>query len=447
MKVIVLAAGEGKRMWPIQTDKCLIPFLGKPLLHHNLKLIQESFRQMSSDRGTNVLIVVKSQSKDKVSKIAQSLNLNFQIAEQSEPEGMADAILSAKDLIDGEILIVNAEDVLDPGVFKGVLGVKGDVAVAGFKVDKYFPGGYIKQGIGNRVKGIVEKPGEGNEPSDLVKLVVDYFKDGKQLVEYLEKVKSSTDDVYEVALDQMITDGMDVRFVKYEGIWIPLKYPWHILDIMDYLLSKVEKQISQGARVSKGATIEGKVMLEDGVRVFEGAVIKGPCYIGKNCIVGNNSFVRESILEEGCVTGFNSDITRSYIGANSWFHTNYVGDSVLEGDFGMGSGAVLANLRLDDHTIRVGDPSARFARRASSGWVDSSRHKLGLMTGRGVRIGVNASIMPGVRIGARSLVGPGVVLKKDLQENKKITVKEDSYEIKDYEPTPTSYDQFREKLK
>lgn len=420
-------------MWPIQTDKCLIPFLGEPLLYHNLKQIKEQVE------AGEFVIVATPQNKEQVSKVAQDLNLNFQIAVQSEPKGMADAILCAKDLIDGEILVINAEDVLDTNVYQIVCETAkktgADVVFAGLTVKKYFPGGYIKT-TGNRVQAVVEKPGEGNEPSDLVKLVVDYFKDGKKLVEYLQKVSAEQDDQYEVALDQMIKDGLDVRFSKYTGTWIPLKYPWHVLDITAYFLSKIEQQISPGAKISEKAVIEGNVIIEEGAKVFEGAIIKGPCYIGKNCIVGNNSMVRGSNLEEGCVTGFSSDITRSYIGANSWFHTNYVGDSVLEGDFGMGSGAVLANLRLDGHTVRIGEEK-----------IDSGRHKLGVLAGNGVRVGVNASTMPGVMVGAGSLIGPGVILKRDLQENKKIVVREDAFEILDYETVPTNYDQFRDKLK
>src|SRR3989344_656613 len=429
MKIIILAGGEGKRMWPIQVDKCLIPFLGKPLLYHNLKQLKESMDE------AEFLIVANPQSKEKIAEIAQELGLNFQIAVQNEPKGMADAILSAKDLIEGEVLIVNAEDILDPKVFQAVLGVSGEVVLTGRKTEKYFPGGYLKL-EGERVVGIVEKPGEGNEPSDLVKLVVDYFKNGKKLVEYLERTQTEKDDAYETALDQMIKDGLKVKCSKYSGVWIPLKYPWHILDITEHLLSRIEQKISPEAKVSEETTIEGNVVIGEGTKVFEGAVIKGPAFIGKNCIVGNNSMVRESNLEEGCVTGFNSDITRSYIGANSWFHTNYVGDSIIEGDFGMGSGAVIANLRLDNRTIMAGDDC-----------VDTGRHKLGLMAGKGVRIGVNASIMPGVRVGAGSLVGPGVALRKDLKENKKVTFKEESFKIQDYKATQTSYNQFRDKLK
>ncbi len=435
MKIIVLAGGEGKRMWPIQTDKCLIPFLGQPLLSHNLKKIKDVV-------DGEFVIISSPSSKDGIGKVASELKLHYKIAVQNEPKGMADALLSAKEYLEGEVLVVNAEDILDPGAFE--INREVDVSLVGLKVDKYFPGGYLRvEGESpstslrvGKVQGIVEKPGEGNEPSDMVKLVVDYFKDGKKLVEYLENAKSEVDDVYEKALDQMISDGLEVKFKEYSGVWIPLKYPWQILDMLAYFLDNIEQQISPGANVSEKAIIDGKVVIEEGVRVFEGAVIKGPCYIGKNVIVGNNSMIRESELEEGCVTGFNSDITRSYIGANSWFHTNYIGDSVIEGDFGMGSGAVLANLRLDDHTIRV---------HVNGELIDSGRHKLGLIVGKGSRVGVNASTMPGVKVGSNSFVGPGVTLYDDVEDNKKVLVKQE-LEVTEHTPALTSYDQFRDKL-
>lgn len=438
MKLIILAGGEGKRMWPITQEKYLLPFLGKPLIYHTLKRIKDAIN------FDEAIIVTKESSKDKISQIASSLGIKFQITLQSESKGMADAILSAKEYIKGDILVINAEDVLDESIYQDVLtsaaDTQADVVFAGLHVNKYFPGGYLKV-IGDKVQGIVEKPGEGDEPSDLIKVVVDYFKDGPALIEYLQNVTSDKDDAYEVALSQMISDNLDIRFTKYNGVWIPLKYPWHILDITAHFLSNIEQQISSkaqampaGRQVSEKAFIEGNVIIEEGARIFEGAVIKGPCYIGKNVIVGNNSLIRGSILEEGSVTGFNTDITRSYIGANSWFHTNYIGDSVIEGDFGMGSGAVLANLRLDDNTIRVGSEK-----------IDSGRHKLGLMAGKGSRIGVNASTMPGIRLGSNSLVGPGVVLHEDIKDNTKILVKQE-YEVSEHTPILTSYEQFRKKL-
>ena len=100
MKIIILAGGEGKRMWPIKTDKCLLPFFGKPLLYHNLKQVKENLPD------AEFIIVANPQIKEAVVAVAKELELNYTIAIQTEPKGMADAILCVKDHLDGEILII-----------------------------------------------------------------------------------------------------------------------------------------------------------------------------------------------------------------------------------------------------------------------------------------------------------------------------------------------------
>ena len=71
----------------------------------------------------------------------------------------------------------------------------------------------------------------------------------------------------------------------------------------------------------------------------------------------------------------------------------------------MGSGSVLANLRLDEGNIYSS---------VAGGKHNTYRTKLGAMIARDVRIGVNASIMPGIKIGTNSCVGAGVVLDTDV---------------------------------
>ncbi len=447
MTIIILAGGISKRMWPIKQDKLLLDFLGKPLFQHVLDTI------VNAQLFNNFIIIANPNNKDALYQIAEELGVKAEVVVQNEAKGMADAILSADDLIQGQVLIVNADDLLEGHLFQDISSLirkdQPDALLTGRVLDKYFPGGYLELDE-DKVLGIVEKPGEGNEPSNVLKLVVDYFKDGEVLVEYLKKAQSAQDDVYEVALDAMIKDGLNIRINKYQGRWVSIKYPWHVLDVTEALLHDIEQKMNSksssvnhsGSRIdpsteiSKTAVIEGTVIIDSGVRILPGAVVKGPVYIGKNCIIGGNSLVRESILGEGCVTGFNTEITRSYVGSNSWFHTNYVGDSVLEGDFGMGSGAVLANLRLDSKTVKVGEDR-----------IDSQREKLGLISGRGVRIGVNASTMPGLKIGSNSLVGPGVVLNRDLEENTQLTLKQEYQIEQNNQNQNTSYDQFRDKLK
>ena len=103
MKIIILAGGEGKRMWPIITDKCLISFLGKPLLYHNLKKIKENVEG-------EFVIVTASKNKEAVSTVAEELGLNYKVAIQKEPKGTAHALLACKDVVDDDFIMVNGDD-------------------------------------------------------------------------------------------------------------------------------------------------------------------------------------------------------------------------------------------------------------------------------------------------------------------------------------------------
>ncbi len=179
------------------------------------------------------------------------------------------------------------------------------------------------------------------------------------------------------------------------------------------------------------------VYIDDDVKIFEYTKIVGPTYIGKGSVIGNNNIIRNSYIGMGCVTGFSTDITRSYIGDNCWFHTNYIGDSVLVGNVSMGSGAKLANLRLDDGEIYSTVAGEKIA---------TGRKKLGALIGSGVRIGVNTSIMPGVKIGKGSFIGSQVMLDKDLPDNSYCIVKHEYTIARNNSSASEKRDEFKKNL-
>jgi len=78
-------------------------------------------------------------------------------------------------------------------------------------------------------------------------------------------------------------------------------------------------------------------------------------------------------------------------------HHNYVGDSVIGAGCNLGSGAKIANLRLDKKNIVVDG-------------IDSKRRKLGAIIGDGVEVGINASINTGSVIGNNARIAPGAVV-------------------------------------
>jgi bifunctional UDP-N-acetylglucosamine pyrophosphorylase/glucosamine-1-phosphate N-acetyltransferase len=403
VQAIVLAGGASRRLKPLTFDKNLIEFLGKPLIEWVIdNLIKAGVE--------NIIVICNSSNFSFVSSLKKSATIKTVV--QKQPKGMADAILSAGEILSSSpLLVVNGSDYMDYKIIKEVIK-KGwqtnRIVLTGIQMEEYFPGGYFVV-VGDQVKGLIEKPGAGQEPSNLVKLVLDYFPDGLQVVKQLKTITSCGDDIYERFLDKIIKN-QTVDLVKYKGFWGYVKYPWHILEMMNvFLFNKLKAKIAKTVFVSSKATIKGEVVLEENVKVLEGAKIQGPCFIGKNTIVGNNVLIRESIIGANCVVGYNTEIARSYIGNNCWFHCNYIGDSVLEENISFGSGARTANLRLDEKEITIKKQLEK---------ISSQRIKLGALIAKGVRVGINASLMPGVTIGAWSFVGPGVVLYQNLPAQK-----------------------------
>lgn len=412
LQVIILAGGEGKRFWPLTTNKVLIKFLGHSLISH-------LFDQVLSLKPEKIIVVANPNNQAAITKKAKRKKINVLTALQKEPRGMANALLAAKDLLEPHpLLVLNGDDYFQTDLLKRVVESgtrKNQLVLAGYETKKYFPGGYFVL-KNNRVTGMKEKPGEGKEPSSFVRLVVDFFPSALTLLKVLETVKSNQDDLYEVTLDKLIKGQGGAEFIPYKGFWGHLKYPWHVLEMMTIFLDEQSEKL-KGADVyiSPKATIEGKVFLSPGVKVFEGAKIKGPAWIGKETIIGNNVLVRESQIGKNCVIGYNTEIVRSYVGKDCWFHCNYVGDSVLEANVSFGSGARTANLRLDEAEIAVKKGKEK---------INTGREKLGAIVAQGTRVGINASLMPGVLIAQDSFVGPGVVLNQNLKANSFCTLKQ-----------------------
>jgi len=397
MKAIVLAGGVGKRMFPITTPKCLIKFLGKELILHKIDILRKA--------GVDDIIIVGNPFN--VTALKNVVDSTIRFATQEEPKGMADAILSASPLVDDQgVLIINSEDIIEPGGLKDLFTGSGDSRLMGCRVNSYFPGGYFKV-KGDKIVGMVEKPGQGNEPSDLISIGVYYHRKFKDLIEYIDKASSSKDDIYEVAMDMMMKDGYDYRVSQYDGAWIPLKYPWNIWDIMEHFYMELEgRKIHETANIHPTAVIDGKVIIEKNVRIFENSVVRGPCFVGEGSVIGNNS-----LIWGGChigkenVIGYSTELKNCYTGENVWFHQNYLGDSIIMDNCSFGAKTITANFRFDEENICI---------KINNSLVDTGRNKFGVVMGEGCRTGIMAGLMPGLRIGAGSFLGPQTQITKDV---------------------------------
>jgi len=418
--VLVLAGGAANRFWPLR-DKPLLEFGSQTLLARHLRALQ-------AQGFSRFIVVCGPEAREKISAGLTLMGLSdARVAVQAEARGMADAVLCAHPELErlGEcpVYITQAQDVVGADLHAAMLqgwsrrpeALFG--LVAAVRVNHYFPGGYLSL-AGERVDSIVEKPGAGNEPSDLVSLVAHVLASWRPFVERLaaeapregqdDALRQAQDDVYERALSSLMA-AHEVRAVVHEGRWQAVKHPWHVLDVMEMLL---DRWLSEAESPGDGyVPSEGGVFLGRDVKVYPGAHVVGPALIGHGSVIGHNALVRGSIVGPRCVVGFGSEVARSYLGEGVELHHNYVGDSVLDAGSSMGFGATTANFRLDGRSV----PSVVGGQR-----VDSGREKLGLVLGAGAKIGVNSSTMPGVKIGAGAVCGPNLTIARDVPDGVRV---------------------------
>ena len=405
MKTLLLLAGRSKRFWPL-SEKSLFSICGRTVLEHQIDRLRAAGL-------TDITLVVGAHNKAAAAALFPQLP---QIEQRELDWGMRGALLDAlPSLGNGPVFIVSGNDVIESSGYAAVRNAVADGADGALlarTVDRYFPGGYLRVEEG-RITNIVEKPGAGNEPSNLVNIVAHAHASASALLAALKAAASDRDDGYEVALQSLLSAKRYVA-VPYNGVWQPIKYPWHLLPLLDVLLRDVKPRISPSASVHPTAVIEGNVTLGDGVKVFPGACIMGPCVIGARTIVGNGALVRGSSVGEDCVIGFQSEVKCSVLSDHVWMHSTYVGDSVIGRNVSFGAGSVTGNLRLDEGEIHslVGEER-----------LPTGLTKFGTVIGADCRFGIHAGINPGMKIGAGCFVASGVILAQDVPEATFVSMK------------------------
>ena len=235
--------------------------------------------------------------------------------------------------------------------------------------------------------GLEEKPAEPK--SNLVNTGLYVFDEG--IFDALKNVQLSPRSEYELtdAIKMLIERGEKIREHKVRT-WIPLSYPWNILDANRHLLD------TYGTAISKNATIK------------PGAVIEEPVAIGEGSVIGPNCFIRRySSIGKNCKVGQAVEIKNSIIMDNSYVsHLTYAGETIVGRNCNVGGGTIFANLRLDEKNVKMEINGLR---------ADSGKRKLGAIIGDNVKFGTRVTVMPGKRIWPNLLIPACHTVDEDVK--------------------------------
>ena len=420
MKAVVLAAGEGSRIWPLAETKPkhLLPIAGRPILGHVLTALAE-------DGISDVTIVVGFHEEAIQQALGDGTDYKMRLTYLRQPKwtGTASALRIAYDAVGKErFLVVYGDLVITPDAADAVIRKSHDCprVIGVVRVPDASQYGVVELD-GDNVTRIVEKPGSMIGKPGWVNTGM-YVLD-REVFEAIDATRQSKRAEYELttSLQLLVKQGKEIkRAIVEPSDWLDVGRPWDLLVANKRILSRLPQKMS--GTIEAGVTLKGSVSVDEDAVIKSGTYIEGPVYCGKGSKIGPNARVRPfTSLETDVVVGAFCDIKNTIVMRRSKIpHLSYIGDSVIGEDCNLGAGTVTANVRFDRRTVRM-----KIKNRLS----DSGQEKLGVIMGDRVQTGINVSLMPGVRIGADSWIGPGATVSKDVPSGRILLVKQ-SYEVR-----------------
>lgn len=390
LKAIILAAGHGTRVAPLTDNypKPMLPIAGKPLIFHDFDAVMDFVDE---------IVVVQNKERKLESMIGNSYKgKKISYAVQENPKGTGDSLKTAR--VNGNFIVMMGDDIYSKEDVESML--KHDLAIAVTPTNEPQRFGIINESNGNLVD-IVEKP-QGLQ-SGLANNGLYLLNDS--IFEELNSIKESPRGEIELTdAVSALAKRAKIAVVPIKD-WIPVTYPWSLLEANEKLLAKMKGKIE--GTVEEGAVLKGEVYVGKGSVVKSGSYIEGPVWIGENSKIGPNCYVRNStMIGNNCYIGNAVEIKNSIIMNGTHVgHLSYVGDSVVGEKCNFGAGTITANLRHDGQPVKMTVKGER---------ISTGRRKMGVVMGHGAKTGIHVSIMPGVKIKSGAMVAPHTNVERDV---------------------------------
>lgn len=404
MKALLPLAGLGKRMYPlgVNTPKCLLPILNKPLLRWTLEALKLN--------GIHEVVAVINNGEfgQKIKTYIESLgwsDFTFQFAFQDEQKGTADVVQAAKDFftVQEEFLFLHGDDLYGPQNIAQIINTPG-LAVTGQTVTDPEKWGIFQTNEQHQLMRVVEKP-----TAEVGKLAnIGCMKLKGKVFELFRQLQPSVRGEYELTdtLNLLVKES-PIQVLEAKDYWLPIGYPWHLLAATEFLAPQIESEIE--GTVEENVVIKGKVVLPKSSTIKSGTYIEGNVIVGENSVIGPNAYLRESVvIGNNCKIGFSVEVKNSVFGNDTHVpHLSYVGDSVLADNVNFAGTSITANFRHDTKTIQTP---------VKGEMVDTGRLKLGTIIGENVKLGIGTTIYPGRKIWPNKTTLPDQIVDKDIVE-------------------------------
>ncbi|MEQ8833750.1 MAG: glucose-1-phosphate thymidylyltransferase [Miltoncostaeaceae bacterium] len=281
IKGLVLSGGSGTRLRPIThtSAKQLVPVANRPVLFYGLEALREA-------GVTDVGIIVGDTHAEIEAAVGDgsALGIRATYIRQEAPLGLAHAVLTAEEFLDGSPFVMYLGDnLLRDGITDLVDNFRAGGADATILLQRVpNPRAYgVAELEGGRVVRLVEKPPEPK--SDMALVGVYLFTPA--IMDSAKAISPSGRGELEItdAIQHMIDRDLRVEWHEVSGWWKDTGRIEDMLEANRLILDVVEPRI-EGDLID--TTVEGRVVIEAGARLVNSAV-RGPAVIGAGAVIEN----------------------------------------------------------------------------------------------------------------------------------------------------------------
>jgi bifunctional UDP-N-acetylglucosamine pyrophosphorylase/glucosamine-1-phosphate N-acetyltransferase len=429
LEIVVLAAGQGKRMYS-RLPKVLHTLAGRPLLAHVLA----AARTLAPRR----IHVVYGHGGEQVR--AALPDADFHWAHQAQQHGTGHAVAQALPALADEarVLILYGDvPLIQPATLQALVAAAdgGHLALLTATLDR--PDGYgrIVRDAGGRVARIVEHK-DATEAERAIREVNTGFLalDATKLKQWLARLDNNN-----AQGEYYLTDviGMAVA----EGVEIATRAPaaeWEILGVNSktelaqlervHQGTQAERLLAQGVTLRDPARFDlrGELACGRDVVIDVNVVIEGRVVLGDGVVIGPNNVIRDTEIGAGSVVLPNCVIEESAIGRDCRVGPfarlrpgARLADHVHVGNFVEVKNSQLGEGAKANHLSYVGDASVGAKVNIGAGTITcnydgANKHRT--VIGDNAFIGSNTALVAPVSVGAGATIGAGTVLVRDAPE-------------------------------
>jgi glucose-1-phosphate thymidylyltransferase len=296
LKIVIPMAGLGTRLRPHtwSKPKQLIGLAGKTVLGHVLDMFS-TLPDVKHIELINIVGYLGEQIEAYLTEHYPDLSCRYVL--QENPKGQSHAIYLAREHLQGPMLMVFADTLIETNL--SFLTNESADAVAWVKpVEDPRRYGVAVTGADNRVNRLIEKPQDMS--NNLAVVGFYYFKHSEALIEAIEEqmrqnVQLKGEFFLADAVNIMLQRGLKMR-IEPVDVWLDAGTPESLLETNHYLLEHGRGNCTE-PEVRDSLVIIPPVFIHPDARL-EQCVIGPFTSVGAHCTV-RSSIIRNSILEDG----------------------------------------------------------------------------------------------------------------------------------------------------